>query len=105
MTSPFATGTVGTYSVSGNSKIDPLVWLGYKWGSGGSGTSATVTYSFPTAGATWDAEVYNRSYADQEPFNNFLAFDPAQQQAARDALALWAEVANINFVEVPDTSS
>lgn len=102
MTSPYATGTVGTYPLSGNAQIDPLVWLGYKWGSSGAGTSATVSYSFPTYGSLWHPDY--STYLANEPFNNFQPFDAAQQNAARQALALWAEVANITFTEVDDTA-
>lgn len=102
MTSPYETGVVGTYPISGSSQIDPLVWLAFKWGSSGAGTPATVTYSFPLAGAAWHTDY--ATYLDNEPFNgNFQPFTAAQQTAAKQALALWAEVANITFVQVADT--
>ena len=102
MTSPYGTGVVGTYPISGNSQIDPLVWLGFKWGSGGPGTSATVSYSFPPAGAAWHTDY--ATYLNNEPFDgNFQPFTSTQQTAAKQALALWAEVADIKFVQVADT--
>ncbi len=101
MTSPYSSGVIGTFpTLSGNSKSDPLLVWGYKWGASGAGTSATVSYSFPTYGATW-----LNDYWFQEPFNGFQPFTAAQQDAARQALASWSEVANISFVEVAETAS
>jgi Ca2+-binding RTX toxin-like protein len=98
MTSPYATGTVTEFPLSGNNTIDAFINWGFKWGAGGVGVGATVTYSFPQAGAEWIGDYY-----DGEPFNGFQAFNAGQQQAARNALALWQEVANITFVEVAET--
>src|SRR5215510_6525829 len=103
MTSPYATGTVGTYPLSGDAQIDPLVWLGYKWGASGTGTSASITYSFPTSTSKWSDDYKN--FLDNEPFDHFQAFTAAQQAAAKQALGLWAEVANIHFTQVTETST
>ena len=100
MTSPYSTGVVGTYPISGNSQIDPLIWLGYKWGSSGAGTPAMVTYSFPTYNATWSSDYTD--FLDNEPFDHFQPFTAAQQIAAKQSLALWSEVANITFTQVDD---
>ncbi|MGH6892038.1 MAG: M10 family metallopeptidase, partial [Dongiaceae bacterium] len=101
MTSPYSSGVIGTYPTSsGNSKSDPLLVWGYKWGASGTGTSATVSYSFPQYGATW-----LNDYWSQEPFNGFQPFTAAQQDAAQQALASWSEVANISFAEVTETAS
>ncbi|HNB25564.1 MAG TPA: type I secretion C-terminal target domain-containing protein [Alphaproteobacteria bacterium] len=99
MTSPYLTTPASTYPViTGDPKVDPFLIWGYKWGGAGAGTAAVVTFSFPSSGAAWAAD-----YNDNEPFESFTAFSNAQQTAARQALALWAEVANVSFVEVPDT--
>jgi Ca2+-binding RTX toxin-like protein len=102
MTSPYATGVVGTFGLSGNSKIDPLLVMGFKWGSSGAGTSAAITYSFPTYGSLWHSDY--QTYLDNEPNVNFQPFDFAQQAAAIQAMALWASVANITFTQVDDTA-
>ncbi|HEV8392350.1 MAG TPA: M10 family metallopeptidase [Dongiaceae bacterium] len=102
MTSPYETGVVETFKDSSDPTVSPLVWLGYKWGSGGGeGTSATITYSFPTAHATWSDDYKN--FLDNEPFNAFEPFTAGQKTAARQALSLWAEVAQVSFIEVSDT--
>lgn len=98
MTSPYKTGTVTEFPLSGNNTLDAFVNWGFKWGAGGVGVGATVTYSFPQAGAEWIGDYY-----DGEPFDGFQAFNASQQQATRDALSLWQEVANITFVEVTET--
>src|SRR4051812_31512068 len=60
---------------------------------GGIGDAATVDFSFMQALPGYDLP------ADHP---GFLAFDAALQAAARQALAAWAAVCNLNFVEVPD---
>ena len=100
MASPILTGDVGTYPLSGNAAINPLLVWGYKWGSNPVGTPLSITYSFPTGGATWIDNYY-----DQEPFQGFQPFSAAQQDAARTALSLWSKVANITFTEVVTESS
>jgi Ca2+-binding RTX toxin-like protein len=71
-----------------------------KWGSGGTGTSATVTYSFPSKNAAWLG-----GYGDGEPSHGFQSFTSAQRAAARKAFSAWSAVADISFVEVADTPS
>ena len=100
MTSPFETGIVSTFGPSGNPKIDALAWWGYKWAAPGPGTSVEITYSFPTDGSLWHSDYAN--FLDNEPFNGFQPFDTEQQDAAEQALATWAKVANITFTEVDD---
>jgi Ca2+-binding RTX toxin-like protein len=103
MTSPNASGVVGTYSTAGNGQIDPLIWLGFKWGASGAGTPAIVTYSFPTSASKWSNDY--ALYLDNEPFNGFQAFTAGQQAAAKQAMALWSEVANITFKQVTETAT
>jgi len=97
MTSPYVSGDIGTYGLSSDPRINPLLVWGYKWGSNSVGTPVSLTYSFPEAGAPWLSNYY-----DQEPFRGFQAFTTAQQDAARTALGLWSHVANITFTEIPD---
>src|SRR5689334_12914337 len=101
MTSPYSSGLVSWYPhVTGNTKIDALTVWGYKWGAGGAGVGATVSYSFPSSGADWAGDYYN-----DEPFRGFQPFTSAQKAAARKAFAAWSSVADISFVEVADTPS
>ena len=80
--------------------LDAFINWGVKWGSGGVGTPAVVTYSFPQSNQNWADD-----YGSGEPFDGFKGFSAAQQNAARQALQLWSDVANISFQEVPDTAS
>lgn len=100
MALPTSGGVVGTYPDSGKPNVDPLTWRGFKWGRNGAGTPATVSYSFPPNGAAWIDD-----YESQEPFRNFQPFTSAQRTAAKQALAQWAEVANVQFVPVSETAS
>ena len=43
MTSPYGTGTVTPFGLSGNINIDALANIGIKWGSEGQGVGAVVT--------------------------------------------------------------
>ncbi len=58
------------------------------------GTPVTLTYSFMTAVPSY--------YGSNPSWTNFTALTEEQKQRAREALRLWSDVANINFVEVSD---
>jgi Ca2+-binding RTX toxin-like protein len=66
---------------------------GAKWGGAAIGSAATVTFSFLTS-------VPSYYPANAEERSNFGPMNAAQKQAARDAFALYSEVANLTFVEV-----
>src|SRR5512138_65092 len=101
MTSPYSSGPVYGYgNVTGNRSIDALTVWGYKWGAGGAGSAAAITYSFPSYGATWIGD-----YLNGEPFDGFQPFTNAQKSAARQSLAAWSSVANVSFTEISDTPS
>jgi Ca2+-binding RTX toxin-like protein len=100
MTSPYVSGDIGTYGLSSDPRINPLLVWGYKWGGNSLGTPVSLTYSFPQAGADW-----LNNYYDQEPFRGFQAFDSAQQNAARAALDLWSHVANVTFTEISENTN
>src|SRR5688572_4726289 len=100
MTSPYVSGDIGTYGLSSDPRINPLLVWGYKWGSTPVGTPVSLTYSFPQAGADWLSNYY-----DQEPFNGFKAFTTEQQSAARAALDLWSHVANNTFTEISENAN
>jgi serralysin len=73
---------------TGNNAIDALVYSSW---NGAPNTAATLTYGFLTR-APLAASADDRS--------GFQAMSTAQQAAVRDALAQWASVANLTFVEV-----
>src|SRR5690348_18265880 len=100
MTSPYHSGTINYYSLSGYTRIDVLAVWGYKWGGYGAGVGAALTFGFPSSGAAWIGD-----YLGGEPFDGFQPFPNAQKSAARQALGAWSAVANITFTEVADTAS
>jgi len=91
-------------SNSGDYRIDSLIG-GYYWLSESSSASATViTYSFAGYGSFWGTSVYEQN--DSEPWDpGFAPLNDWQQDAVRAALESWSDVANIQFVEVAETSS
>jgi len=89
-------------------QIDALV-AGSKWGTGPAGTAASLTFSFPATVAAFDTRAgipgnYNPSEPLGEGFaaklTNFSAFSAEQQEAARQVLQAFANVANLSFTEV-----
>jgi serralysin len=84
---------VASYSLTGNAYIDGL--LGdYKWATN------TFTFSFPAHGS-----YYGSSSGSGENVTNFGAFNTSQQAVTRDALQMYASVANLSFTEASETSS
>jgi len=97
---------------TGNPLTDALI-VGSKWGTGAAGTAATVTFSFPDAVDKFDvrdgvAGNYNPAEPTQGGYaaylQGFVAFAAAEQAAARQVLASWAAVAQLQLVEVPATT-
>jgi serralysin len=78
---------------TGNNAIDALIYS--SWNSAAQ-TPVTLTYGFLTR-APAGASVEDR--------NGFLSMSATQQAAVRDALAQWASVANITFIEAAASTS
>jgi Ca2+-binding RTX toxin-like protein len=74
--------------VTGNNSIDSLAYSSW---ARNAGTAVSLTYSFMTS-APADGSA--------DDVNGFAPMSATQQAAARTALALWANVANITFTEV-----
>jgi serralysin len=95
-------------SGAGSNAIDSLLG-GIKWG-GSVGTGATIYYSFPQSSITtlWSSDPnlgYGASNSGSEPYVNFHPLTISQQIAATTALQSWANVANINLVNVTESAS
>ncbi|CAO3363684.1 hypothetical protein [Azospirillum palustre] len=67
-----------------------------RWGSGGVGSGATVTYSFMEQ---------LPSYATVSDGTGFAPMSATQRDAVRQAFAAWSAVANIFFVETSDSAN
>lgn len=99
MATPYASGeSVSGINFSGLAYIDTLL-VGLKWG-GGLGTGVDLTYSFGGANS-----VYADGYGNGELQSGFGALTSIQQVAANNALQAYANVANISFTEVQDSST
>ncbi|MGU3537605.1 M10 family metallopeptidase [Methylobacterium sp. A54F] len=81
--------TATAQPATGNPDIDGVL-SGVRWGS------PTITYNFPTSAAYYPAD-YNG--LTNEP-SGFVAASASFQAMVRDALAQYAEVANVSFAEV-----
>lgn len=99
-------------SPTGNPVVDAVIG-GSKWGTGGVGTAASVTFSFPASAAAFDTRPgIAGNYHEAEPLGagfaarlgTFTPFSDVQQQAARQVLQAFANVANLSFTEVAATS-
>lgn len=84
--------------LTGQNYIDALI-DGYKWGSGGAGTAVVLTYSFPGYDSYWASDYYGG-----EPWD-FDILNATQKAAATAALATWASVANVSFMQTADNST
>ncbi len=102
MATPTGGDTVSSVPYSGLNRVDALL-IGTKWG-GPAGTGATIEYSFPSSGGATSYWASNYYYG--EPFAaDFAPLGAAEQAAFKAALAAWAEVANIDFIQVADNAS
>jgi hypothetical protein len=106
MSTPSTSSPTSTFAPVGNTTLDALL-AGMKWG-GKPGAGVTLTYSFPWAGganAVFSGPNGGEYSTAKEPFAaSHYGLNTVQQQAARDALQEWSDVANIKFAEVADTS-
>jgi len=86
-------------TLSGNSTIDSLLVL-TRWGGTSSNTAASLTYSHPEG---IDTE-WKTGYLLNEP-SGFSALSNIQYAYFKQALTLWADVANLNLTEVADNQT
>lgn len=107
--SPYVGSESSLITLTGNALVDTFLG-GSKWGAGGAGTAATVTFGFPSTTAVYDASSAFGFYGDSN-FSGYVAstdfrpFGASEQAAARAVLQTWANVANIAFSEVAADSS
>lgn len=102
MPAPSATTDYGFTHKTGDYRIDSLIddtfWLSENFSS----NATVISYSFPGFGSTWDAHRYPSNSQPWAP--DFAPLTDWQQVAVRAVLDTWSNVANIQFVEVADTS-
>ena len=108
MPSPTSSSSTSNVGQSTSLSINALI-SGDKWG-GVTGTGATLAYSFPwtssgTATFSGHNGIGDYSLLNEQNASFHYGLSTTQQAAARSALQSWANVANIMFSEVADTSS
>ena len=108
MTSPTSSGSTSSVGQTTSLNINALL-SGDKWG-GVVGTGVTLTYSFPwtsLGSATFSGHngIGDYSSLNEQNATYHYGLNTTQQAAARSALQSWANVANIVFSEVAETSS
>jgi serralysin len=103
MTSPNSSYTTSKFNKSGNILINPLLNEDFiKWGD--TKSSVSLSFSFPWSNGS--SAVWENDYSSDSPQTATIHYglNSIQQQATRDALKSWANVANVNFSEVSETS-
>ena len=109
MTSPTSSSPVTELANStGTVSLDALL-AGAKWGNGGAGTFASVTFSFPwttnATGAVFSGPGGTYSDLDEANASTHYGLNAVQQGAAEAALQSWTNVANIHTQEVPESTT
>lgn len=107
MPSPSTSTQVTSVPNSGTLRVDALI-SGNKWG-GKLGSGVNLEFSFPwttNSNATFSGPL-GRAYSEEKEneASERFGFNLPQQESARIALFSWANVANVKFVEVADTST
>ena len=107
MTSPTISIPTSATGLSPDSNINALLYQ-IKWG-GVQGSGTSLSYSFPWTAS--DSAVFSGyrgaaySYLNEPTATTHYGFNTTQQAAARSAMQAWANVANLSFTEVADTST
>ncbi len=108
MTTPTSPGIVTSISPSGTTAIDTLLG-GAKWGAGGAGSGVELDYSLQSGASEWSQDPFTGygppGTPQSEAWNPGAPLTSAQIDGIRDAVAAWAEIANIVLVEVTDSAS
>ncbi|MCX7247176.1 MAG: Ig-like domain-containing protein [Burkholderiales bacterium] len=108
MTSPTTSSSTSTVGQSTSLNINALLG-GIKWG-GVVGTGTSLGYSFPwttSASATFSGHNGIGEYSTlyEQTATEHYGLSATQQAAARNALQAWANVANITFSEVAESTT
>ncbi len=85
--------------LSGNNAIDSLL-VGTRWGASTNNTSAALTYGYPNGNDT----LWKNNYLLNEP-SLWSPLSTQQYEYFKQALNLWADVADITLTEVDDNQS
>ncbi|MEK6686712.1 MAG: M10 family metallopeptidase [Pseudomonadota bacterium] len=104
MTTPFVSSSITFNDPANVNTIDSLLG-GSRW------AGSTISYSFPASNSAlfWSTQSgpgYGSPFGDGEPWNSaFTPLTSADQINFEKALQQWANVANLNFTKVTETSN
>lgn len=90
-------------SASGVNGIDSLL-SGIQWAASANNKTA-LTYSFPWTEISTASWATNPNYSEKNEPGSAFALTTAQQQAVRNVLSTWGQVANVTFTEVRDSAT
>ncbi len=107
MATPVSPGVVSIVPLTGQNYIDSLL-DSYKWG-GSIGTGASLTYSFRSNSSLYSTDSvtgYGPSTGSGEPWKSgWSLLSDTQKIGIKAVLNAWADVANVRFTEVIDSST
>ncbi|MBI2314419.1 MAG: M10 family metallopeptidase C-terminal domain-containing protein [Betaproteobacteria bacterium] len=107
MATPTSPGVVSSIPLTGQNYIDSLLGA-YKWG-GSIGTGSNITYSFRSNSSHYSTDNntgYGPTDGSGEPWQQpWYLLTSTQKIGIAAALNSWAEVANVTFTEVVDSST
>lgn len=101
MPTPSSWSPVTSTSLSGDPVVDSLI-LGTRW------ASSTISFSFPDYGSLWSTSIteYGATTSGREPWTSwFEPLSASDRPFFVGVLQQWSAVANINFVQVADSST
>jgi len=104
MTTPFTSSSVIFTDPANDNQIDSLL-NGTRW------MNSTISYSFPASNSplfwsTLSGSGYGSQFGDGEPWNSAAKpLTSADQGYFENALQQWANVANVSFIKVSETTS
>jgi serralysin len=106
MATPSSTSIVTNFSDDPNvsNSINSLL-MDVKWGTGGVGTAANISYSFPSSSSDlyWSYDYTSDPYGETK--QGFRGLNATEQTAFAGAMQAWADVANINVTKINSETS
>lgn len=105
MPTPYSSGATRFTPLSGINRVDSLL-LSRRWGSGSVGAPTSVSFSFAGPASLWHRDYDSAWTTSREPHHQQMRALTSKERARfRQVMDLWAEVADIQVVEIGDNDS